>query len=234
MQTKVEVRACPASFVKHVEVWAELFNSLPEPQSDYPPLDERRAGPRRKPQLCCCFFCAGHGARSPKTWNGPGRPFPERFTDDFFRDRLPELEFRLEEAGPRADAKRRVRSDASLRSLLSLQRKPGLAASHCLTEARHASRAASRRRILENVPACAIWHETFPRLFLVMSMTHHDTASESSCCGGFALEVSCEVHDLILKGANKNAPLDKELKTPPLDTSNDKFSRRTSIFSMQG
>ncbi|CAE7264566.1 rlmJ [Symbiodinium necroappetens] len=77
-------------------VWAELFNSLPEPQSDYPPLDER--------------------------------PFPERFTDDFFRDRLPELEFRLEEACVKGNIQ--------------------------------------------------------------------------------------EVHDLILEGANKNAPLDKELKTP--------------------
>ncbi|CAK9026150.1 Ribosomal RNA large subunit methyltransferase J [Durusdinium trenchii] len=77
-------------------IWADLFNSLPEPPSEYPPLDERA--------------------------------YPERFTDDYFRDSLPELEFKLEEA----------------------------------------------------------------------------------CVKGSIQEV----HDLILKGADKDAPLDKELKTP--------------------
>ena len=131
------------------------------------------------------------------------RPFPERFTDDFFRDRLPELEFRLEEARKSG---------------------PTHAPSSCLTwclqpdssEERHASRAISRRRILENAPACATCRAS------VASMT---------CSGTFTLEVSYEVHDLILKGANKNAPLDKELKTPPLDTSRGKFCRRTLIFA---
>mmetsp|Transcript_93153 Transcript_93153/g.268062 ORF Transcript_93153/g.268062 Transcript_93153/m.268062 type:complete len:244 (-) Transcript_93153:65-796(-) len=56
------------------------------------------------------------------------RPFPERFTNDFFRDSLPELEFRLEEACVKGDIQ--------------------------------------------------------------------------------------TVHDLIMQGADKNAPLDKELKTP--------------------
>jgi len=51
--------------------YAELFNSLPGPTVDYPPLEER--------------------------------PYPERFTNDIFRDSLPELEFRLEEACIRGD-----------------------------------------------------------------------------------------------------------------------------------
>mmetsp|Transcript_11360 Transcript_11360/g.25813 ORF Transcript_11360/g.25813 Transcript_11360/m.25813 type:complete len:241 (-) Transcript_11360:35-757(-) len=45
---------------------AEVFDQLPKPPDEYPPLQER--------------------------------PFPERFTNDFTRDSLPELEFQLEEA----------------------------------------------------------------------------------------------------------------------------------------
>uniref|UniRef100_A0A7S1RA30 Ankyrin repeat domain-containing protein n=1 Tax=Alexandrium catenella TaxID=2925 RepID=A0A7S1RA30_ALECA len=51
--------------------FAELYNQMPGPPSDYPPMEER--------------------------------PYPERFTNDIFRDSLPELEFRLEEACIRGD-----------------------------------------------------------------------------------------------------------------------------------
>lgn len=52
-------------------MFAELYSSLPNPPSDYPPMEER--------------------------------PFPERFTNDIVRDSLPELEFRLEEAVVKGD-----------------------------------------------------------------------------------------------------------------------------------
>eukprot|EP00421_Protoceratium_reticulatum_P005215 CAMPEP_0168371504 /NCGR_PEP_ID=MMETSP0228-20121227/7807_1 /TAXON_ID=133427 /ORGANISM="Protoceratium reticulatum, Strain CCCM 535 (=CCMP 1889)" /LENGTH=243 /DNA_ID=CAMNT_0008384397 /DNA_START=66 /DNA_END=797 /DNA_ORIENTATION=+ len=52
-------------------IFAELFNQMPAPQYDYPPMEER--------------------------------PFPERFTNDALRDSLPQLEFRLEEACTRGD-----------------------------------------------------------------------------------------------------------------------------------
>mmetsp|Transcript_67636 Transcript_67636/g.190651 ORF Transcript_67636/g.190651 Transcript_67636/m.190651 type:complete len:244 (+) Transcript_67636:82-813(+) len=51
--------------------FAELYNSLPGPAKEYPPLEER--------------------------------PYPERYTGDIFRDSLPELEFRLEEAAVKGD-----------------------------------------------------------------------------------------------------------------------------------
>lgn len=52
-------------------VYSEIYNSLPKPESDYPPLEDRK--------------------------------YPDRFTNDYFRDCLDELEFKLEQAVVKGD-----------------------------------------------------------------------------------------------------------------------------------